>query len=733
MADLLGIASSGVRRATLRFALRVALPALVVVALTAVAVHTVLAQLAAEANRVDHAATELAAAAAIRSALTHLSATHEDYAVWDEAVEKLYGQPDEAFVTANIAVSTETGKLFDLAVLIDEAGADAFAFAGGAPLPMPSAEWFGPALAGMIGRLGGLPADTHNLAGILRAPDGLMAVAIGPVIPANEAAAFPADRVTRLLLIARRLDDGRLAALGEEFVIPSLRLALGEAGADGLPLVDPSGQPVGQLLWLDRQPGVAALAGARPLLLAVMAFLGFTLCLVLAAALRSVFALERAESEARRLALQDGLSGLPNREAFRTALVEALAASDPARRPAAVIYLDLDGFKAVNDRLGHAAGDTLLRRLAGRFGELVRDRGLLARIGGDEFAILVHGEGNAESAKSLATTLIERLCAPVEVEDQPVSVGSSIGIAFVTPGVAAGELLRRADLAMYAAKADGRNRVRLYEPELEASETRRLRIAGDLAEALAMGALEVVYQPIAEAATREVIGVEALLRWVHQGVEMPPDLFVAVAEESGIIHELGQFALERACRDAAAWPAMPLSVNVSPAQFRAAHFEDFVLATLRASGLESARLTIELTETYLIAQPDRAKLAIDRLRAAGVRVALDDFGSGYASIGYLRQFAFDELKLDRSLTAGVATDAVVQRLVHATAALGHALDLAVTAEGVEGEAEATLLRLAGCQRLQGYHISPALTAAEVAPLAARMAWPATTPAIAWSA
>ncbi|MFO1183290.1 MAG: bifunctional diguanylate cyclase/phosphodiesterase [Bauldia sp.] len=721
MADLEGAGSTSVRRATLRFAWRVGLPALGVLAATALAVFAILSELAAEANRVDHAVTEMAADAAVRSALNHLAATHEDYAVWDEAAEKLYGDVDQAFVAANIVGSTQAGKLYDIAVLLDEAGADAFAYAGGVPVGVASREFFGPPLAALIASLADAPSLTHQSAGILATPDGLVAAVVGPVVPASEAAADAEPRPQRLLLIAKRLDDVTVNALGEEFVIPSLRLAAGEEFTGGLTLRDPSGKAVGTLFWTDRNPGAASLASATPLLVAVLSLLGLTLCLVLAAALRSVFALERAEGRARRLALQDGLSGLPNRDAFNAALDQALAADDPALRPAAVIYLDLDGFKAVNDRLGHAAGDLLIRRLGGRFAELVRGKGVLARIGGDEFAILVHGEDNAAAATSLADGLIERLLAPVEVDGQPVSVGTSVGVALYAPGLSAVELLRRADLAMYAAKADGRNRVRVFDSGLESSDTTRIRVAAELAEAVALGKLDVVYQPIAAAATREIVGVEALLRWMRDGVEMPTDLFIGIAEESGIIHELGQYVLDRACRAAAAWPELPLSINVSPAQFRAARFEEQVLATLKASGLAPQRLTIELTETYLIAEPDRAKTVIARLREAGVRIALDDFGSGYASIGYLRQFAFDELKLDHSLTAGVATDSVVQRLVQATAALGHALDLPVTAEGVEGEAEAVLLRLAGCQRLQGYFISPSLTAEETAALAARLA------------
>ncbi len=285
-----------------------------------------------------------------------------------------------------------------------------------------------------------------------------------------------------------------------------------------------------------------------------------------------------------------------------------------------------------------------------------------------------------------------------------VTVGTSVGVAVADAAdPSAEEMLRRADVAMYQAKQQGPNRLFVYDAVIDTIRHERLEIADDLRRALREDSLDLVYQPVFSAETHAIVGVEALLRWNRPvSGPLPPSVFVPIAEQSGLIDELGRWTIRRACIDGLAWPSIKVSVNVSPAQFRNPNFDALVVDILKETDFPPTRLELEVTESYFIVNPDQARKAIDMVRNLGVAVALDDFGTGYSSIGYLRSFTFDKLKLDRSLITGIATDERVQRLVKATVALAEALDLRVTAEGVETDEEATFLRAAGCAEFQGF-------------------------------
>jgi EAL domain-containing protein (putative c-di-GMP-specific phosphodiesterase class I) len=319
----------------------------------------------------------------------------------------------------------------------------------------------------------------------------------------------------------------------------------------------------------------------------------------------------------------------------------------------------------------------------------------------------------------LALRIIEMVSAPYDLDGTQVVIGTSVGIAVVARSdVTAEEALRRADVAMYQAKQLGRNRICVFDDSLDALRIKRMAIAADLRRALAHDELTLAYQPIFDAHGGHVSGVEALLRWprTDDRKPIPPAEFIPIAEETGLIDELGQWTLRRACEDARAWPGVKVAVNVSPAQFQSPNFAAAVAAILAAVGLPPARLEIEVAETYFIAHPEQARKAIDAIRALGVLVALDDFGTGYSSIGYLRSFAFDKLKLDRSLIVGIDRDSRVQQLTQATIGLASALNLSVTAEGVETEEEASMLRLVGCDELQGFFFGRPAPAAEITAL-----------------
>jgi diguanylate cyclase (GGDEF)-like protein len=382
-----------------------------------------------------------------------------------------------------------------------------------------------------------------------------------------------------------------------------------------------------------------------------------------------------------------------------------------------VVYLDIDGFKEVNDAFGHETGDRLLKEVARSFRERAREH-LIARVGGDEFAIVVSGAGAVKTACDLGWRLINSVSEAFEIDGRMIGIGASVGVAVADDSTpSAEELLRRADVAMAQAKLQGRSRLFVYDAVIDTIRHERLEIAADLRRALREGGLSLAYQPVFDAGTRAIIGVEALVRWDRPLLgPLPPAVFVPIAEQSGLIDELGEWTIRRACLDGLGWPSIRVSVNVSPAQFRNPSFETRLAAILRETGFPAARLELEITESYFIANSEQARRAIDIIRGLGISVSLDDFGTGYSSIGYLRSFSFDKLKLDRSLIVGLGSDERVQRLVEATIALAEALDLDVTAEGVETEEEAILLKKAGCIACQGFFFAKPMSAAAIVPL-----------------
>ncbi|GJD61406.1 bifunctional diguanylate cyclase/phosphodiesterase [Methylobacterium frigidaeris] len=419
---------------------------------------------------------------------------------------------------------------------------------------------------------------------------------------------------------------------------------------------------------------------------------------------------QRRRSEARiaHLASHDALTGLPNRAQLQERLDAALAGriDDEA---VSVLCLDLDGFKEVNDSYGHPVGDELLRLVARRLQEAVGANALVGRLGGDEFAVIRCAPSHPAGVAALAERIVRLLRRPFEVQGHEVGIGTSIGLATTCEtGLTTAELLRRADVALYQAKASGRNGWRLFDPAMDADLQRRRQLGADLRSALAEGQLDLHYQPIVAADGSGLRAREALLRWRHpRDGFVSPGEFIPIAEATGQIRRLGAWALARACADAAAWPAdVKVAVNLSPAQFVDDGLVEEVAGALHASGLSPARLELEITESVLL-QDDKATLAVlHRLRALGVGTAMDDFGTGYSSLSYLRRFPFDKIKIDRcfvqGLGQGTGEEAGSVEIVRATIGLGKALGMTVLAEGVETEAQAAILREAGCDELQGY-------------------------------
>ena len=442
---------------------------------------------------------------------------------------------------------------------------------------------------------------------------------------------------------------------------------------------------------------------------------------------------ERQAAEARieHLARHDALTGLPNRRSFHEHLSRAVAASR-AGAMCALLFLDLDGFKAVNDALGHPTGDRLLHAVAGRLKRCIWPGDVVTRLGGDEFAVLRPGLLDPREAVALARCIIATLSEPFELDGTLVDVGASIGIALAPDDAAtADDMLKAADLAMYRAKNDERGSYCFFEPEMHASQHARRALEMDLRRALAAEEFELFYQPIYNVETAAVTGLEALIRWHHprRGL-VAPGAFIDAAEETGLIVPLGAWVLRQACQQAADWPAhVRVAVNISAGQFRRGEFAALVRQTLQDTGLPPHRLELEITETALMTDTGQVRQTLQALRDLGVHVSMDDFGTGYCSLSYLRRFPFNRLKVDKSFI-----DDMVDKdgrevpesvaIVRAIIGLGHTLGLATTAEGVETAAQLALLRAEGCTDIQGYLFSKPRPAAFVAEMLALRAPPA---------
>ena len=412
------------------------------------------------------------------------------------------------------------------------------------------------------------------------------------------------------------------------------------------------GQGARSLSWRPAEPGTRLFDRALPWLALLIGLMAVLAGLVLVRARKAARELIASETRALYLANRDALTGLPNRRAFAEHLL------DLGRRGArhSVLFLDLDGFKRVNDTYGHGVGDKVLCRTGERLQRVLPANAFLARLGGDEFAVTLAVPDGADELDRIAARLIEAVNEPHRFGGEPTTVGLSIGIV-AHQGGAFEEIVRNADTAMYAAKQRGRNGWQHYRPSLDAGRDERRQLECDLKRALAEKQIFVVFQPIVDAHTHRICAVEALARWNHPTMgPISPDVFIPIAEESGLIVDFGRHILEQACLAARDWP-FRLAVNLSPAQFWHRNLVEEVMATLERCNFPPSRLEFEITETYLLRRPEAAEAVIRTLRRRGVRIALDDFGTGYASIGYLRRFQFDLVKIDRSLVEAVVSDA----------------------------------------------------------------------------
>ncbi|MEQ1770273.1 MAG: EAL domain-containing protein [Devosia sp.] len=655
--------------------------------------------------------------------LERLPHEQQSITIWDDSVVHTRLAFDTSWVDFNLGVWMKQFFGHDEALILDDANRPIYAMASGKQIDPSTVADEMSDIAPLIAQLRTAMARSGPDIGynvMTNAPpqvsdllvvNGIPSmVSVSPIV--SDSGQIPQETGTEYLHVAMlHLDATYAAHLSDEYMIATptfSALASTDAARGYLPLTNRAGRFVTFFEWGLSSPGTAIVQQTIPVLAGAFLVAGLIVFGLLDQLWRKSQALATGRQAAEHRARHDTLTGLPNRASFDVKLSSSLA-SRQRDQHLTVFILDLDRFKQVNDTLGHKAGDDLIEAVGQRLRQLIGSGDFAARLGGDEFGIIQrHGPGLSEPL-TLSHRIIEALGKPFELFGNETFVGVSIGLAVADRGDHdARELARRADIALYEAKASGRNRVVVFEEHMSEMLQNRHVIEADLREALRQGdQLSVSFQPLYGADAVKLIGAEALVRWHHPRLGfVSPAHFIPVAESSGLIEALGDVVLARACELGARWPGMTIAVNVSPNQLRNRAFPVRVLAVLRETGMQPTDLELEITEGILLEDANAASEAIHMLRAEGVRIALDDFGTGYSSLNYLKRYPVDRIKIDRSFVSQLSTGNVSVAIVDAMVKLAHALKIEVTAEGVETEEQRSILSGLGCNVYQGFLLSP---------------------------
>jgi diguanylate cyclase (GGDEF)-like protein len=550
---------------------------------------------------------------------------------------------------------------------------------------------------------------------------GFALTAKGPAAVAAARIVDPANHMIgngRILVLAKLLTQSHLTMLEKRLFVSEIRISpFHSESPGGLQLSNPAQINTLAVNWSNKPIGGMVADFAWKKASPVMGFLILVMSGIVYVCWRLVQQVMKREEQATHDSLHDHLTGLAN----RSALVNTL--KDMQRSNAGgycVAFADLDGFKEINDSYGHEYGDRLICMVAAGISQLAQGARLVARMGGDEFVILYHGDRALVRAKQFSERLIKMLGQPFDMDGRLALVGASIGIAECNGTGGDTEVLRRADVAMYKAKSEGKNRACVFEESFDNERRETLSIAAELKQILQDDRLEVAFQPVVSAKSGEITGVEALARWPSSSArQVMAERFITVAESAGLIDDLGDAILAKACEAARAWPMLRLAVNISAVQLNNPRFVERALSTLAGHNIPPNRMEFEITETSLIHDSDRAKQVFKALQGVGIKIALDDFGTGFSSIGYLRRYNFDRIKIDKSIVSKVLSSPAELAVVQGVLLVARGLSAEVTAEGVERQEEAKVLHLAGCSELQGYYFHRPMEASEVSVLVAQ--------------
>ncbi len=660
-----------------------------------------------------------------------LAHDQESATVWDDAVVNARGHaaPESLeWIDANLGAWMHTYFGHDAAYVVTPDGKPVYAFADGetkdtnsyAPIETTTAPMLGQLNAALrkgepIGIEEGI--DSPGVTDFRFLNGRPAVVSLKPIVSdSGEIEQVPGEEFVHIAI--RYLDGPFLKELETKYDFANMHFSLTEEATinkASLPLVTNSGGIIGYVVWESYRPGLAFLQSITPALAVILLCLVGVVGIFIGMLYRRAMANREQEERIRYMASHDSLTGLLNRASFEARLDAALSVTEGKPQQIAILYLDLDRFKPINDTLGHPAGDLVIREVGTRISKLLPPGASLCRVGGDEFNVLVPYD-QVDAIEALCAAIVSSVGEAIDIDGQSVFVGISIGVA-LSPlhGTERAELTRKADVALYSAKASGRGCYSIFGQHMDALVRERAEIERDLRQALAdPGQFQVLYQPKYFAGTGQVGSVEALVRWQHptRGL-ISPVYFVPIAEECGLIRELGRLVLEVSCRAAAHWPIDNIAVNVSAVQLRDHAFAMEVMAILATTGLSPHKLELEVTETAWMDSSDSCAANIRALRAAGIHIALDDFGTGFSTFGRLHETEVDHIKIDKMFIDGLGKDRGDEAIIQAIVELARAKGLKTTAEGVETKEQNEFLTRIGCDELQGFLLGMPMTQEDV--------------------
>jgi diguanylate cyclase (GGDEF)-like protein len=641
-----------------------------------------------------------------------------DYSWWEEAYDA-YVRGDTQWIDANVGTGITDTRIADLLVIISPKGTVDYQWIID-DAPNKANEVITPEILSEIHKI----ADTMSVGnyaaqtGYIKTPAVPMMLAFQHLTPVSRADTSKGADLP-IIVFGQYLSDQRLHDLGKSFLIDDLHFVTADAVNDPqIAVNDIDGRTVGRFDWTPPMPGYALL---KSVLLPIIVALSLFCVVALTTAFRArklAVALADSEAQAVTAARTDIMTGLMNRTGFNELIESPAIQAACAEGHLAVVYLDINGFKAVNDSIGHHGGDELVKALTDRITSVLPSDTVFARIGGDEFAVAMVGKSARDTAAGAASAVVHSLDQPFTVHGFEFHVTASVGFAVAGgTGLTPSEIIRRADLAMYQAKNAAEREAIAYHSTMETGALEKKQVETALRRAIEEGDLRVFYQPVVRASDLTVVGLEALVRWTSKEFgTVSPALFIPVAEDTGLIHDIGRIVIDRACQDLVNWPSLRMAINISPVQLRDPNFANDLVAIVERYDLSPRQFELELTEGILVNNPTIAKRKLATLKDLGFILSLDDFGTGFSSIGYLRQFPFDILKVDRSFVRDIGLNATANALIQSLVSLGDAMDLSVIAEGIENDEQLKLLRLVQCEYVQGFLISRPVPAEEITAL-----------------